>query len=375
MFQQRLVLCTSAAVLAVALACSKQSETPVSPSSSSASPTNPAAPDGSTLKVEPSTPVSPVNNAQPDQVVLTASAAQGKFTSNLSLLYQFEIYDASNNRVYTSGTVSPTVSGGNISFTPNNLNLAFDAPHTWRVRAVLQNNSAAVGPWSSSASFRSPVGGYIRGNELYDPLTNGQSKVMEHSNDVTWLPGVGVRLNSRESVVQYRLQQPCVDCEMSAYMTNLGNGSEEWKTKVLSMLRGDGINITDNPYRVTLDKRTTWENQGSRIRFTMCSQKFIPTEECGEPRGGFQNWNRSQTYFWKFEWHGGDARLRVWEGGKNGRLMEDISGDYDAPYAPNPHLVRLGSVQGRAGSDTNPGTIIWNIWVSPNPRPNLPGDK
>ena len=375
MFHQRFVLCTSAAVLAVALACSKSSETPVSPNGSPVAPTNPAAPDGSTLKVTAPTPVSPVNNAQPDQLVLTASAAQGRFVSGLALQYEFEIYNASNTRVYASGRVNPTVSGGNVSHTPSGAALAFDAPHTWRVRAVQQGNSAGVGPWSSNGTFRSPAGGYIRGNELFDPLTNGQSTVMEHSNNVTWLPGVGVRLNDRESVVQYRLQQSCVDCEMSAMITNLGNGSEEWKTKVLSMLRGDGINITDNPYRVTLDKRTTWENQGSRIRFTMCSQKFDPTEECGEPRGGFQNWSRSQTYFWEFKWSRGSARLRVFEGGKNGRLMEDISGGYDAPYAPNPHLIRLGSVGGRAGSDTNPGSIIWNIWVSPNPRPNLPGDK
>ena len=163
MFQQRLVLCTSAAVLAVALACSKQSETPVSPSSSPADTSNPAAADGSTLKVRQSTPVSPVNNAQPDQVILIASAAEGKFTSNLALQYQFEIYDASNNRVYASGSVTPTVSGSNISFTPSNLTLTFDAPHTWRLRAVQQGNSNAVGPWSSSASFRSPVESMGRG--------------------------------------------------------------------------------------------------------------------------------------------------------------------------------------------------------------------
>jgi hypothetical protein len=278
--------------------------------------------------------------------------------------------------VYASGIVAGVASGDNVSHTATGAQLAFDAPHTWRARAVFQRNGrTAVGPWSPNASFRSPVGGYVRGNEIFDPLTNGQSTVMEHSNDVTWLPGVGVRLNAQDSVVQYRLQQPCVDCEMSAFMTNLGNGSEEWKTKVLSMLQGDGINITDNPYRVTLDKRTTWENQGSRIRFTMCSQKFDPTEHCAEPRGGDQNWNRSETYFWKFEWRHGTSRLRVYRGGKNGQQIEDLSEDYDAPYAPNPHVVRLGSIGGRAGSDTNPGTIIWNIWVSPNPRPDLPGDK
>jgi hypothetical protein len=371
MFQKRFVLCTCAAVLAAAVACSKQAQSPVSPDGSSVGAGSPAAPDGSTLKVTAPSAVSPVNNGQPDTLVLVATRSTGKFTT-IPVSYEFEIYNSSNTRVYSSGIVAGVANGANVAHTATSANLAFDAPHTWRVRAVYQG---AVGPWSANASFRSPAGGYIRGNELYDPLTNGQSIVMEHSNDVTWLPGVGVRLNSKESVVQYRLQQPCVDCEMSAYMTNLGNGSEEWKTKVLSMLRGDGINITDNPYRVTLDKRTTWADQGSRIRFTMCSQKFDPTEECGEPRGGSQNWNRAQTYFWKFEWRAAKARLRVWEGGKNGRQIEDISGGYDAPYAPNPHLVRLGSVGGRAGSDTNPGTIIWNIWVSPNPRPDLPGDK
>ena len=369
MFQKRCVLCTCAVVLATALACSKQNETPVSPNPNPSDVTSPAAPDGSTLKVTAPNPVAPVNNTQPDQLILTAGKARGKF-ADLSLSYEFEIYNASNQRVYASGVVNAG-GGDTITHTPS-AQLTFDAPHTWRARAVYQG---AVGPWSNNAAFRSPAGGFLRGNELYDPLTNGQSLVMEHSNNVTWLPGVGVRLNARDSVVQYRLQQPCVDCEMSAYMTNLGNGSEEWKTKVLSMLRGDGINITDNPYRVTLDKRTTWENQGSRIRFTMCSQKFNITEECPEPRGGFQSWNRSETYFWKFEWSHGTARLRVYRGGKNGQLMEDIHDEYDAPYAPTPHLVRLGSVGGRAGSDTNPGTIIWNIWVSPNPRPDLPGDK
>jgi hypothetical protein len=352
------------------MACSKHEQTPVSPGSSTTGTDSPAAPDGSTLKATKPVPVSPINNAQPDQLVFTATKSHGKF-ADIPLSYEFEVYNASNTRVYTSGVVGAGT-GDNVTHTATSANLAFDAPHTWRVRAVYQE---ARGPWSDNGSFRSPAGGYIRGNELFDPLTNGPSIVMEAQNNVTWMPGVGVRLNARDSVVQYRLQAPCVDCEMSAYMTNLGNGSEEWKTKVLSMLRGDGINITDNPYRATIDKRTQWENQGSRIRFTMCSQKFNPSEECGEPRGGFQNWNRAQTYFWKFEWRAGSARLRVWEGGKNGRQIEDISGGYDAPYAPNPHLVRLGSVGGRAGSDTNPGTIIWNIWVSPRPRPDLPGDK
>jgi hypothetical protein len=370
MFQKRFMLCACATVLALALACSKQSTTPVSPSSSGNGGVDAAA-DGSTLKVAAPTVVSPVNGAQPDTVVLTANKVAGKF-ADIAPSYEFEIKNAAGTTVYSSGAIA-TVAGTTVSNTPPATTFDFDTPYTWRVRAVL---SGANGPWSAAASFRSAVGGYVRGNEVFDPLTNGPSKVINASNDVTWLPGIGVRLNSKESYVEWKLPQTCTDCEFSAMMTNLGNGSEEWKTKVMSMLEA-GVNTTDNRYRVTIDKRTTWVGQGSRIRYTMCSGNT--SGQCQEPVTGFQSWDRSKTYFWKFEWRGGVARLFVNQDGKNGPPMPGTAGglaiSYKAPYNPNPHLVRLGSVGGRADPETNPGTIVWNAWVSPNPRPNLPGDK
>jgi hypothetical protein len=367
MFQKRVLLCACAAVLAVALACSKGSA-PVSPAA--ATPTVPdAAADGSTLKVGQPTLVAPINGAQPDTVVLTASKVQGKY-ADITPSYEFEIFNAANTRVYTSGVIGGVGSGNNVTHQPDTA-LDFDTPYTWRVRAVYQG---ANGPWSASGSFRSAVGGYVRGNEVFDPLTNGPSKVINASNDVTWLPGVGVRLNSKQSYVEWKLPQTCTDCEFSAMMTNLGNGSEEWKTKVMSMLE-EGVNTTENRYRVTIDKRTTWVGQGSRIRYTICSGTTAGA--CQEPLTGFQSWDRTKTYFWKFEWRAGTARLFVNRDGKNGPAMPGtpLPISYKAPYNPRPHLVRLGSVGGRAEPETNPGTIVWNVWVSPNPRPNLPGDK
>ena len=361
------VLLAATALLASALACSKSPQAPVSPTSVQ-EPSATAAADGSTLKVSAPTPKSPINGQQPDgNLVLTAGASTGNFIAVSGLSYRFQIISGTNATV-----CDMVVAGGSgdVTVTPSSAgcSLTFDAVYSWQVRAEL---GGAVGPWSAKASFRSPAGAYLRGNELFDPLTNGPSAIISASNDVTWLPGVGVRLNSRESFVQWTLATPCADCEFSALMTNIGNGSEEWKTKVMSMLRGDGVNTTDNAYRVTIDKRTTWADQGSRIRYTMRSHGV----DSGEPRGGDQNWNRSFTYFWNFEWRNGLSRLRVYEGGRNGREIENLSVKYVAPYNPNPHLVRLGSVGGRAEPETNPGTIIWNVWVSPSPRPNLPGDK
>src|SRR5690242_16046076 len=96
MYQKRLVLCSAAAVLALAIACSKSSETPTSPSVTEASGGNAAA-DGSTLKVPAPTNLSPANGVQPDSLVLTASTVDGKFSKGLQLAYQFQISTDSNS--------------------------------------------------------------------------------------------------------------------------------------------------------------------------------------------------------------------------------------------------------------------------------------
>jgi hypothetical protein len=368
MSRKNICIPAAACMLALAVACGRSTETPVAPSGVETGSSD-AASDGSTLKVSAPTPKSPVNGQQPDgTLVLTAGASTGKFTAVNPLSYRFQIINAANavvcNMLVPGGGGDATVSPASTGCT-----LDFDVVYSWQVRAEM---GGSAGPWSSKATFRSPVGGYLKGNELFDPLTNGPSAIINASRDVTWLQGQGVRLNSRDSYVEWKLQQPCVDCEFSALMTNIGNGSEEWKTKVMSMLE-EGVNTTENRYRVTIDKRTTWVGQGSRVRYTICSG--TRSGACSEPTGGFQQWDRSKTYLWMFEWRGGNSRLRVLDGGVNGNEKANLSQRYNAPYSPNPHLVRLGSVGGRADNESNPGTIIWNVWVSPNPRPNLPGDK
>src|SRR5438067_9914477 len=104
MHVKKLAICACAGSLALAVACGKQesSSSPVSPSAS-VEPGTGAAPDGSTLKVTTPTPVSPVNNQQPDgALVLTATKAAGKF-ANIPVSYEFEVFNAANQRVYSSG--------------------------------------------------------------------------------------------------------------------------------------------------------------------------------------------------------------------------------------------------------------------------------
>jgi hypothetical protein len=347
----------AASLLALALACSPHPAAPTSPASSPVASGD--ADEGVTLKASAPVPQSPINDVKIAEgtLTLTASAAAATFTS-APLQYRFQVLNDAGVLVQDSGLVASP------SFTVTAV-LDFEKRQTWRVRAEYQG---AVGPWSAAASFITPAGAYVRGNEIRDPLINGTT--VGRAFGCTFIPGQGVRLDSRESYVEWQLQTPLVEGEFSAEMTNLRNGTEEYKTKVMSMLQGDGVNITDNSYRVTLDKRTLWASQGSRIRYTIAVRG-----KAAEPAGGAQSWNPSEVYFWKFEWRANLSRLSVLAGGKNGRQIENLSAPYSGPYSPNPHIVRLGSVGGRAGSDTNPGTIIRNVWVSANPRPAFSGER
>jgi hypothetical protein len=345
-----------AAIVALSIACGRTAPTPVSPTSAAKGSTDAAAAaDGSTLKVSAPTVVSPINDEVTADTAptLVASASSGKFQAS-SLAYDFELYDADNVKVQTL-----VLAGSSWKVAA----LEFDKRYTWRVRATSDN---AYGPWSAFAAFRTPEGrGYMRGNELYDPLTNGQS--IGELHDATLIPGQGVRLNGQESWVEYRLPATLTDGEMSMIITNLGN--EGWKTKVASMLQGDGVNVTDNAYRLTLDRRNA--DSGGTVRYTLRSRGV----DAGEPNAGGMGWSRSKLYLWTYTWNNGQSRLTVRDGGANGPVVKSVGASYRAPYAPNPHIIRLGSVLGRAGSETLPGAIIRNVWVSPNPRPAFPGDN
>src|SRR5262245_1409434 len=171
MHHKKFVLCAAAGLMALAIACSKSPNTPAAPSSAS-DPSTGAAPDGSTLKVTAPTPVSPINSQQPETVVLTANKATGKFDSSVSPSYEFQIR-LGNNAVTGCTATVPGGSGGSVSWTPTAAcNMEFDTAHTWRIRAVMDG---AAGPWSTDGAFRSPIGFYINGNEVRDPLTNGRT--------------------------------------------------------------------------------------------------------------------------------------------------------------------------------------------------------
>jgi hypothetical protein len=359
MDHKRFVLCSATALLALAIACSKSSETPVSPSSTTDTSAEALPADGSRLKVTAPVPVSPINNAQPDgSLVLVASKAQGKFT-NVTPSYEFEIKNAGGGVVYSRVT-------GGVGSGPDNVahavdaTLEFDAAHTWRVRAV---QTGAPGPWSSTATFRTPSGGYIRDNEVFDPLTNGRT-VGEVVGPVTFIPGVGVRLESFFSHIRYRLPRTLVNGEFSLIITNVATNTEGGKTKVFAMSEGLG-DIVVNDRRMTVEKRGDPEGIVAWRLISHLDQ--IDTE--GAERE-FVSFNPSLPYLWSAVWNG-RFTVSIREGGSAGRLVYEKGKHYEGSYDPDPHYAFAGSPIGRSGPDAGsvPGMIVRQVWISSRPRP------
>jgi hypothetical protein len=367
---RKVLLCTvTAALLGLALACNKSSQAPTSPSSASPSDTNAAA-DGSTLKATAPSPISPVNGAQPDVLLLTANASQLKFGTGV-LQYQFQIRSGSTV-VYDSDStgVSIVANGNTVSHQPSTV-LTADATYSWRGRAKYQG---AVGPWGADATFKAPVGGYIRGSELFDPLVGGRT--VGELGGSAQLTAEGVSLPDHFSYVKYQLQDTLVQGEFSMMIKGLTTqtpGTQGAKSKVFSMQEGGG-SITTDDYRATIDFRGKQYPNPGAVTYRIITGDPNSRVFDGN-RKVVSGWDRNTWYLWRFSWVTGRATLEVRSGSDTGPVIYSDSvptGSHE--YRPTPHVLYLGTPPARGGADDQTACPITvkSVWASSNPRPAFP---
>ncbi len=354
-----LAACASVLMVAVTLACSDGNDSPLSPSASEPGSSS-AAPDGSTLKATAPAPQSPINNQQPDGMLFVASKSTPAYSdAPAAFSYEFEIRNSGGTAAVCPATVVGGGGGSTVSYSPSNCTLEFDQQYTWRVRAVLNN---ARGPWSANASFRAPAGGYIRGNEVYDPLINGKT-VGEIHGPVTFIPGVGVKLETHDSYIQYALPQTLTAGEFSIIVTGVATNTEGGKTKIMAMSEGLSDLIV-NDRRMTVEKRGDPEG--------IVAWRFISHEDQVDTEGAereFVAFDANDSYLWTATWNG-VFNLRI-QRGANGPTIYSKGKAYAGAYDPNPHYAFIGAPIGRTGPDgaTVPGMIVRHVWISPRPRP------
>ncbi len=357
---KKLFLIAAAGFMALALACGDKAPNPAAPTTASTAVgvDSPALADGSTLKVPAPTPVSPANGAQLEDfnVVLKVNPVKALFTDDTTFAYRFQILLGGNvlREFRTSSSTEWTIP-----------DLDNNVTYSWHARA---EKGAYFGPWSSTFTFKTPdvPQGYITGGELYDPLTAGTT-VGSIVGPVTFIPGVGVKLETLSSYIEYRLGSTVTGGEFSAIVTNMIFNTDGDKTKVLAMTQGDS-DITTNPRRFTIEKRgnpagaVAWRvrTSGGQIDTSGAERIVLP-------------FNPANTYFWKSTWGGGRFNLLIKNGGPDGNKIYDFGKGYNGVYDPNPHVAYIGGPGGRAGanSGTVPGIIVRQVWLSSRPRPSF----
>ena len=362
---RKVLMCTAAAVLATAVACSKSSNNPTSPSTATPSDSGAAA-DGSTLKASTPSIVSPSGGSQvTDPVVLTASKSTGKF-GDISPSYQFQVRQGTTV-VYDSGVIGGVGAGNNVTHTVPSSAMNSDTDYSWRIRSVLQGQN---GSWSGDGTFKSPVGAFIRGNEVRDPLTIGRTVGVIRGG--TQFTAEGLKLLGQESHVLYRLPVTLQSGQFSMLIKGADEGTPGDKSKVFSMQEGpEEPDITDDDYRMTAELRGANYSAPGSVTCRIIMGDGV-SRDCARVQ---KNFDSSKWYFWSFSWTTGSARLTVRQDSETGPIIYDNQiGTGSHPYRPEQHYLYLGSPAGRAGliDATLAGGTYKNVYVGPGPRPAFP---
>jgi hypothetical protein len=290
-----------------------------------------------------------------------------KYGASVPLTYRFRIYDDTGAQVEGSGP------GAGLSYQVVGP-LAFKKRHTWIARAESGSN---FGPWSAPASFITPEGGYMRGNEVFDPLYNATT-VGQVVGPTTFIPGEGVRLDSVGSYIMYAIPVTINSGEFSMEIKGLRANAPGDKSKVFGIMEGppSASDYILNRYRVDVQYRGTAGVPPNAITYRVLygdaddlTKRYEPTTE--QRHNSVRFLDPNTTYYWKYTW-GTQVRVTVQTGGWNGPAIYDITRNSpNGSYNPQPMYAFIGTPAGRSGAEsaTIPGTIYRNVWIGARPRP------
>jgi hypothetical protein len=370
--QQRILSVLSAAsLIALSFACAEsKAVTPITPTATPVTP-----PGGAALKVTAPTPQSPVNDVRlqtftnPTLQCGSASPTQG---GSITPQYRFQLLSDAGAVLEDSGLRSAT------SWTPS-VNLDFDKKYLWQVRAEFQGE---VGPWSTRASFLSPNGGFIRGKEVFDPLTNGQSVGAIVGGHFVTGPNGGWQADTLGDSIDYDIPT-CDACKVEFDVTNFGAGEG---VSVLADLKwfsmGDGgafggfSPFRDHPWKMHLEQRSDGDGTGMQLiwRNGAADADTGGDPEYGDHRGKFlyggPDFGHSfDNKVWHFviEWTRETYKVSIGELGKQTKVYFPGAGDSGFfstghPYIPPNHRLELGC---RPRQETMVGARWRNFKVTP----------
>jgi hypothetical protein len=281
-------------------------------------------------------------------------------SGTVSRAYDWEVYDSAGTKVRTE-----VVSGTSWQV----LGLNYEQRYTWRVRATASYLGAdskpvdAFGPWSAFGSFITPQNkGYIRGNELYDPLFNGET-IGTIVGPAHFVPGVGISLDSLGSYVSYQLQTPLIEGEFSMLAQNVRTRTEGGKTKLMAMAQNYD-DITTNDRRATYEKRS----DGTMAWRVITHNDQIETGSAERPSFS----NLTDTFAFGMDWHSNVFTFYADKAATRANRSTRKASTGPAPLRSQSSraLSRRTRRPRRRDSGSVPNIIIRQVWASASPRPD-----
>ncbi len=368
---RRSLVLSAAVFIAISVACQKSPPlTPTIPSGGTVTPS-----DGSTLKASAPSPQSPVGDVRLQTFTtptLTAGAASLTNGGSGALQYRFQLLSDTGAVVQDSGLRSVS------NWTPT-VNLDFDKRYQWQVRAEMDG---AVGPWSSRASFLSPNGGFIRGKEVFDPLTNGQTVGNRNGGHFVTGSNGGWESDGLGDGLDYDIQT-CSACKVEFDVTNFGTGEGvgisvdvKWFSMGDASSWGGFLSFRDHPYKMHLEQRSDGDGSGMQLiwRNGGADADTGGDPDWGDHRGKFlsggPDWGHSfDNKVWHFviEWTTLTYQITIGELGKPGKIWYPGYGSSgffanNHPYAPPNHRIELGC---RPRNESMIGARYRNFKVTP----------
>lgn len=364
MYRHKYAVLGAVAALAVTVACSNAAS-PMSPNAAVPG-SGAAGPNGETLKIAAPGTTAPVGGATAGfPLALTIANVNGTYAS-FPVTYRYEITNASGTTVATG---TQAASSGAATSIVVNASLAFDSPHTWRVRAEY---NGAFGPWSTPASFRSAAGSFKNQDTILDLLTDGKTLGENHgavlTSDGAFFPG-------GDTYIAYALPQTIKNGEFSFLAQGVDEGNPCDKCKVMTMGEGPG-DVTANDYRVSLEVRGNMYPNPGMVAYRMVNGDADETKDFirdTRRQDHWPEWSRAQTYFFRLFWGTGFGGYEIREGGPTGPVHDTarvVTNGHE--YRPTDHHAFIGSPMARGGvaNSTHLGMTVKSVWISPNDRPD-----
>jgi hypothetical protein len=315
-------------LLALAIACAKNTPNPTSPTTSNGGDTS-SATDGFALKAGTPTAVSPTGGGDAnDPFTLTASTTKGTY-ADLPLQYRFQV--RSGSTVASEGIAGP-VSGSTVSFTPTGLQP--NTSYTWRVQATYKGASAQ---WSSDASFKT-AGKFKNGANIFDPLLDGTT--VGAAQGGRFIIGKGWQSASTTDGLIYDIPT-CSNCRAEFDVTGFGKTEGAGIQKDLKWFTmGDGTTwgnfgaFRDHPWKMHLEQRAD-ADRGMKLIWRNGDSGGGDPGDHTQRRDDTEDWNGGTVYHFVFDWTPGSLSISV-----NGHTW--FVDGFSRPYAPPNHRIELG---------------------------------